>query len=124
MGCLPERAKNNPIIEGFSGEFPSDNSLDEKNKNGWYIEGMLVKERKDDPKDLYIEMKKIGEGAFGKVFEVQHKVTKVFRAMKIINKNKMSLGNEEEDALINEINIVKSLDHPNIMKVYEFFSKR
>ena len=57
MGCLPERAKNNPIIEGFSGEFPSDNSLDEKNKNGWYIEGMLVKERKDDPKDLYIKMK-------------------------------------------------------------------
>ena len=123
MGCLPERAKNNPIIEGFSGEFPSDNSLDEKNKNGWYIEGMLVKERKDDPKDLYIEKKKIGEGAFGKVVEVQHKVTKVFRAMKIINKNKMSLGNEEEDALINEINIVKSLDHPNIMKVYEFFQK-
>ena len=123
MGCLPERAKNNPIIEGFSGEFPSDNSLDEKNKNGWYIEGMLVKERKDDPKDLYIEMKKIGEGTYGKVVKVQHKITKVFRAMKIINKNKMSLGNEEEDTLINEINIVKSLDHPNIMKVYEFFQK-
>jgi serine/threonine protein kinase len=41
--------------------------------------------------------------------------------MKIIDKNKMSSGGKK--SLINEINIVKSLDHPNIMKVYEYFNK-
>ena len=123
MGCLPERSKNNQIIQGFNGKFSQDDTNDENNKN-WYTEGMLIRGRNDEPSNIYIEKEKIGEGAYGKVIEVQHKISKVFRAMKIINKNAMSLGNEEEDALINEINIVKSLDHPNIMKVYEFFQKK
>ena len=123
MGCLPERSKNNQIIQGFNGKFSQDDTNDENNKN-WYTEGMLIRGRNDEPSNIYIEKEKIGEGAYGKVIEVQHKINKVFRAMKIINKNAMSLGNEEEDALINEINIVKSLDHPNIMKVYEFFQKK
>ena len=123
MGCLPERSKNNQIIQGFTDKFPQDDTNDENNKN-WYTEGMLIRGRNDEPSNIYIEKEKIGEGAYGKVIEVQHKISKVFRAMKIINKNAMSLGNEEEDALINEINIVKSLDHPNIMKVYEFFQKK
>ena len=123
MGCLPEKSKNNQIIQGFNGKFPQDDTNDENNKN-WYTEGMLIKGRNDEPSNIYIEKRKIGEGAYGEVIEVQHKTSKVFRAMKIINKNAMSLGNEEEDALINEINIVKSLDHPNIMKVYEFFQKK
>ena len=123
MGCLPERSKNNQIIQGFNGKFLQDDTYDENNKN-WYTEGMLIRGRNDEPSNIYIEKEKIGEGAYGKVIEVQHKISKVFRAMKIINKNAMSLGNEEEDALINEINIVKSLEHPNIMKVYEFFQKK
>ena len=32
------------------------------------------------------------------------------------------MGEEEEKAIINEINILKSLDHPNIMKVYEYYN--
>ena len=42
--------------------------------------------------------------------------------MKIIDKDKISLLQKEENTLINEINIVKSLDYPNIMKVYEFYN--
>jgi len=28
---------------------------------------------------------------------------------------------EEQERLTNEVNILKSLDHPNIMKIYEFY---
>ena len=42
--------------------------------------------------------------------------------MKVIHKEKIQLGSEEEQAMINEINILKTLDHPNIMKVFEYYN--
>lgn len=48
-----------------------------------------------------------------------HKETKALRAVKIINKK--YLCEEEKAKLLNEIDILKSLDHPNILKLYEFF---
>jgi calcium-dependent protein kinase len=41
------------------------------------------------------------------------------RAVKIINKKR--LAEEEKQKLLNEIDILKCLDHPNILKLYEFF---
>lgn len=41
------------------------------------------------------------------------------RAVKIINKK--YLAEEEKLKLLNEIDILKQLDHPNILKLYEFF---
>ena len=85
-------------------------------------EGMLVKETKADPYSIYISLKVLGEGAYGKVEKVKHKISNEIRAMKVIHKEKIQLGSEEEQALINEINILKTLDHPNIMKVFEFYN--
>ena len=48
-----------------------------------------------------------------------HKETKALRAVKIINKRYIS--DEEREKLLNEIDILKKLDHPNILKLYEFF---
>ena len=122
MGCFPEKNEKNIITSKL--ESPEQPNLETSNEKGFqYTEGILVKERNIDPLTLYDELNMLGEGAYGKVVKVRHKVSKVLRAMKIINKDKMSLGSEEEEALINEINVVKSLDHPNIMKVYEFFNK-
>ena len=85
-------------------------------------EGILVKETKADPYDIYDSLKVLGEGAFGKVEKVRHKISKQIRAMKVIHKDQIQLGSEDEQALINEINIVKTLDHPNIMKVFEYYN--
>ena len=123
MGCFPENNKNPLITSKIN--MKDEHSPDNKNNEEKFIyrEGILVKERNVDPLTLYDELNMLGEGAYGKVVKVRHKISKVLRAMKIIHKDKMSLGSEEEEALINEINVVKSLDHPNIMKVYEFFNK-
>jgi calcium-dependent protein kinase len=48
-----------------------------------------------------------------------HKETKALRAVKIINKK--YLAENEKERLLGEINILKQLDHPNILKLYEFF---
>ena len=123
MGCLPEKGQKHLITSkvSLSHEIGSEN---QNNDPGFVITpGILVEERNVDPFIFYEDTNnKLGEGAYGKVVKVRHKISKVLRAMKIIHKDKISLGSEEEEALINEINIVKSLDHPNIMKVYEFFN--
>lgn len=129
MGCAPYinlvRNEEN-IITGKCdlSEAPIiDEHVDIKNAKDFKIrEGMLVQGSVGDPFKYYKEIAKIGEGAFGKVVKVQHNVSKVFRAMKIINKRELKLRKEEEKALITEIDTVKTLDHPNIMKVYEYFN--
>ena len=61
-----------------------------------------------------------GTGAFAQVRKVTHRKTKEIRAMKVIEKKNIK---EEKDLmkLMNEIIILKKLDHPNILKIYEFF---
>ena len=75
-----------------------------------------------DPWKTYKELEIIGEGSFGivkKVCLINHEET--IRAMKIIPK---SIIKEDENGrqLIDEIDILKSLEHPNIMKIYECFN--
>jgi calcium-dependent protein kinase len=58
-------------------------------------------------------------GAYGEVRKCQHKETKALRAVKIINKK--ALEEDEKAKLLNEIMILKQMDHPNILKLFEFF---
>ena len=85
-------------------------------------EGILVKQSKGVPEEYYENIRTLGEGAFGLVYLGKHKISGVERAIKNINKDQANLSKEEEKTLIKEINILKTLDHPNIMKVYEYFN--
>ena len=85
-------------------------------------EGILIKQSKGVPEEFYDNIKTLGEGAFGLVYLGKHKISGVERAIKNINKDQANLTKEEERTLIKEINILKTLDHPNIMKVYEYFN--
>ena len=60
--------------------------------------------------------KTVGEGAFGKVRLAVHKATKQTRAVKILQKSKIDMKD-----LLNEIDILSKLTHPNIMQIYEIF---
>mmetsp|Transcript_1056 Transcript_1056/g.1953 ORF Transcript_1056/g.1953 Transcript_1056/m.1953 type:complete len:494 (-) Transcript_1056:28-1509(-) len=61
----------------------------------------------------------LGQGAFGEVRKCINRKTRVIRAVKLIRKESMS--KEEEQSFKYEINILKKLDHPNILKLYEVF---
>lgn len=58
-------------------------------------------------------------GAFGEVRKCQEKKTSQLRAVKILTKECME--ESQQSQLLDEISILKQLDHPNIVKLYEFF---
>ena len=78
-----------------------------------------MKENTGNIKDFYKISSCIGRGAYGEVRKCLHKETKALRAVKILNKK--YLPKDELEKLVNEIDILKKLDHPNILKLYEFF---
>ena len=60
----------------------------------------------------------IGKGSFSKVYYGHHKETKMEIALKrILFRN---LQDNIKDKVISEINILQKMDHPNIMKLYEY----
>lgn len=61
----------------------------------------------------------MGEGTYGNVYKAEHKVSKAVRAIKILKKSKIS--SEKHSKMMNEIEILKKLDHPNIIKIYEAY---
>lgn len=76
-----------------------------------------------NPKPFQEEYKisvSLGSGAFGEVRKVIHRSTNEVRAVKIFRKN-LALTAADHAKLTQEINILRSLDHPNIIRVYEFF---
>ena len=81
--------------------------------------GLVVNCNSENPKDKYKILKKVGEGGYGTVWKVQHIKTGLIRAMKRIPKVRKK--NVKVEEIINEIETLKKLDHPNIVKIFEFF---
>ena len=59
----------------------------------------------------------LGTGSFGKVILGTQKDSKIQRAIKIIDKEDI----DDPKSFVNEIEILKTLDHPNIIKLYETY---
>ena len=73
-----------------------------------------------NPFDIYDELDDLGEGAYGVVKKVSLKENpETIRAMKIISKDMIAEG--QSQSLVDEIEILKKLEHPNIVKIYEYF---
>ena len=81
--------------------------------------GQFVREGVGDLYSNYDLCNYIGKGGFGRVYKVRHKLSNQYRAMKTIKCK--SSSKDALQMIQKEINILKSLDHPNIIKVYEFF---
>ena len=80
----------------------------------------LVRSYNFSPYQIYEELAILGEGTFGlvkKVCLINNK--KTIRAMKIISKKNIVKG--QSTKLFEEIEILRRLEHPNIMKIYEYF---
>lgn len=65
----------------------------------------------------------IGEGAFGQVRKITHKLTGEDRAVKILSKKTLK-SEADFQIILNEISILRSLDHPNILKVHETYQDK
>lgn len=73
------------------------------------------------PTENYSMVKRLGEGSYGVVWKVKHLLTGHDRAMKKINKSTKT-KKETEMEIMNEIEILRKMDHPHIVKIFEFFN--
>ena len=84
----------------------------------------VIERKNTNCSDVYEKIKFLGEGTFGSVYKVKRKnagTREIIRAMKEISKKKICRSKENEDELRNEIEVLKNLDHPNIVKIFEFY---
>ena len=84
---------------------------------------LIVAQSKIDPSADYKKLNFLGEGSFASVYRVQNRITDSIRAMKIINKSS-NISAEADKEIFNEINILRTMDHPNILKIFEFYSNK
>eukprot|EP00916_Digyalum_oweni_P015104 GHVL01024630.1.p1 GENE.GHVL01024630.1~~GHVL01024630.1.p1 ORF type:complete len:861 (+),score=107.62 GHVL01024630.1:31-2613(+) len=68
--------------------------------------------------ESYTFCNKFGQGQFGVVYKVMEKVSGSLRCCKTISKNK---SNAPPEQIENEIGVIKVLDHPHIVRLFECF---
>jgi calcium-dependent protein kinase len=79
---------------------------------------LLVTKGTSNSKNNYKRTKVLGQGSFGTVYLVKHKLLNTYFAMKVIKKTNKT---EKDEILMNEINILRKMDHPNIVKINDFY---
>jgi calcium-dependent protein kinase len=77
----------------------------------------FIGETKGKLLDSYEVLKQLGKGGYGKVYEVKNIKTGEIRACKHLSK--LNIKNLEK--FRREIEILKKMDHPNIIKLYEVY---
>jgi len=82
----------------------------------------VIRNIKGSPYDHYDILNKIGIGAYGQVYKIKHRFTNQIRAMKIISRSQIKKNyTNNDDSVENEIDILKEISHPNIIKLYEVY---
>lgn len=81
---------------------------------------LFVQENKKKFQEVYRIAQNLGSGTFGEVKICFHRETGHKRAVKLFKKDLMH-SEIEKMTLIKEVSILKTLDHPNIIRTYEFF---
>lgn len=135
MGCVQTRHTNKINSSANSGSIRRELSLKINSS-------AFISENNANPFDFYELVSKLGEGGYGRVYKVKNKKTGSIRAMKIISKYKdktqldlyqdveienlkvkIDQKKYDDERYLKEIEILKRLDHPNIMRIYESFNR-
>ena len=83
--------------------------------------GMFVEEKGDCFDSEYELEEKLGAGAFSSVYKCRERSTGDTRAVKIVSKQSLSKQHVNLKNKLQEIQVLKLLDHPNILKIFKGF---
>jgi len=93
-------------------KFINDDDDDDDGEEGQDLLSMNKRSFED-----FRSLSTIGEGAYGKVYQVQDKITNKIYAMKVLKKTHL-LQKKAIDCTITEKDILKKIQHPLIIKLY------
>lgn len=71
--------------------------------------------------EIFKPLKRLGRGSFAAVYLVEHKYTKQRLAAKVFSRQGQKVGFKGQEALENEIKMLKLLNHPNIISFQGIF---
>ncbi|SBS82258.1 calcium-dependent protein kinase 1, putative, partial [Plasmodium malariae] len=99
--------------------------------------GMYVRKKEGKIGESYFKVRKLGSGAYGEVLLCREKHGHGEKAIKVIKKSQFdkmrystsrnkSCDSDEKinEEIYNEISLLKSLDHPNIIKLFDVFEDK
>lgn len=82
--------------------------------------GAFVRLQGSQLKEHYTIREKIHIGAVSSIRRLTCKLTGDERVLKVVHKRALRTATQHEN-LLKQFNLIKSLDHPNILKMYEYF---
>ncbi len=86
-----------------------------KNKTLKFDKSTFIKMKSKNLFEEYELKEKLGEGSFGYVYKIEQKKTQFLRAVKAIKRKHVDCN------FINEIKILKTVDHPNIIQLFDCY---
>ena len=110
------------VQTGFAEPLSKHSSNDDYTRSPGLSAGLFVQENSKSFTEVYrLHDKPLGSGAYGEVWLCNHLITNELRAVKILLKDGMPQEEMDNSSVFVEVEILKSLDHPNILKVFEYF---
>jgi len=98
-----------------------DRSESSRNRNDAFTNATFIRDQKGKIDNHWnINRKKIGQGGYGMVVTATHKVTGFVRAVKQIGKAHVT----NIERFRQEIHIMKMMDHPNVIRLYETYEDK
>jgi len=82
---------------------------------------MFLGKRLGRPSEHYKVVEELGHGTYGVVHKVLCRTTTSIRVMKTIDKRKAARGGLSTKLVMEEIERLKTLDHPAVLRLFEYF---
>jgi len=115
-----QQGQTNDKFENFKTKTDTGNNFSTKKKESIHFDkSNFIRMKEDNIFDEYDLKNKLGEGAYGCVYKVQQKTTNFLRAVKAIKKKHV-----DYEEFNNEIEVLKALDHPNIIKLFDCYQDK
>lgn len=115
MGCCPA-AKPKVLFKTVTKQSTSSTNNEMKIHPGTFVKSHGIPFNQ-----LYMMGNLIGKGSFGDVRRCTHRLSGLLRAVKIYNKASFGTETNQEGSMYREMEILRMLDHPNIIRIYDPF---